>query len=193
MPVLIGESQVDLFHYGDSMVIRQLRWLPWIEIAVAMLFVIVGYTGFRNIKKSEERMVWVGLAKETAHQLGTPITSLMGWIELLKTNGPDERALDEMQRDLTRLEKVTARFSQIGSEPVLAPTRVIPLVNETVDYFRRRLPQSGKPICLTADLPCDPIVRLNNQLFNWVMENLIKNSIDALRTSGGEIRISCEE
>ncbi|MBU1983675.1 HAMP domain-containing histidine kinase, partial [bacterium] len=193
LPVLIGESQVDLFHYGDSMVIRQLRWLPWIEIAVAMLFVIVGYTGFRNIKKSEERMVWVGLAKETAHQLGTPITSLMGWIELLKTNGPDERALDEMQRDLTRLEKVTARFSQIGSEPVLAPTRVIPLVNETVDYFRRRLPQSGKPICLTADLPCDPIVRLNNQLFNWVMENLIKNSIDALRTSGGEIRISCEE
>lgn len=193
LPVLIGENQIDLFHYGDSTVIRQLRWLPWIEILVAVLFVIVGYMGFRNIKKSEERMVWVGLAKETAHQLGTPITSLMGWVELLKSRGADVRDLEEMQRDLNRLEKVTARFSQIGSEPVLSEARLALVVNETADYFRRRLPQSGNPIQIIVDFPCDPVVRLNCQLFHWVLENLVKNSIDALRAAGGEIRITCDE
>jgi nitrogen-specific signal transduction histidine kinase len=193
LPILVGENQVDWFHYGDSLVIRQLRWLPWIEIAVAALFVIVGYTGFRNIKRSEERMVWIGLAKETAHQLGTPLTSLMGWIELLKQDAPREHSVEEMQRDLARLERVTARFSQIGSEPVLAPARIVPVVAETVDYFRRRLPTSGKPIEIHTQLACDPVIRINSQLFGWVMENLIKNSIDALRATGGEIRITCEE
>ncbi|HEY3294410.1 MAG TPA: HAMP domain-containing sensor histidine kinase [bacterium] len=193
LPILVGEQQVDWFHYGDSLVIRQLRWLPWIEILVAALFVIVGYTGFRNIKRSEERMVWVGLAKETAHQLGTPLTSLMGWIELLKTGGAREHALEEMQRDLTRLERVTARFSQIGSEPMLAPSHVRHTVSDTVDYFRSRLPKTGKPIEIHLDFPCDPVIRMNSQLFSWVMENLVKNAIDALRTTGGEIRITCEE
>ncbi|MDD5088531.1 MAG: HAMP domain-containing sensor histidine kinase, partial [bacterium] len=102
------------------------------------------------------------------------------------------RDIEEMQRDLNRLEKVTARFSQIGSEPVLTETRLAQVVNETADYFRRRLPQSGKPIQITVDFRCDPIVQMNNQLFLWVMENLVKNSIDALRTTGGEIRITCE-
>jgi signal transduction histidine kinase len=193
LPILVGESRTDWFHYGDSIIIRQLRWLPWIEILLAGLFVIVGYTGFRNIKRSEERMVWVGLAKETAHQLGTPLTSLMGWIELLKSGSEREHALDEMRRDLMRLEKVTARFSQIGSEPMLTPSRIVPLIQETVDYFRRRLPQTGNPIEITIDFPCDPIIRINAELFTWVMENLIKNSIDALRSAGGEIHISCDE
>lgn len=193
LPVSIGENRVDWFHYGDSLVIRQLRWLPWIEIAVAGLFIIVGYTGFRNIKRSEERMVWVGLAKETAHQLGTPITSLMGWIELLKTGGAREHALDEMQRDLSRLEKVTARFSQIGSEPIMNPIPVRPILVETVDYFERRLPRTGKPITMRLDFLCDPVLRVNPELLSWVLENLIKNSIDALRTNGGDIRVACEE
>jgi len=193
LPVTVGENQADWFHYGDSVVIRQLRWLPWIEILVAGLFVIVGYTGFRNIKRSEERMVWVGLAKETAHQLGTPLTSLMGWIELLQAGGAREHALDEMRRDLTRLERVTARFSQIGSEPVLTPMRLALVIADTVDYFQRRLPKSGRPIELVADIPDSPVVRINAELFSWVMENLIKNSIDALRATGGKIRITCED
>jgi signal transduction histidine kinase len=193
LPVLVGEGQVDLFYYGDSLVIRQLRWLPWIEIAVAGLFVIVGYTGFRNIKRSEERMVWVGLAKETAHQLGTPLTSLMGWIELIKSGGAQDNAIDEMKRDLARLERVTARFSQIGSEPALNNARIIPLINDIIDYFRRRLPSTGKPIVILMEIKCDPIIRVNAELFVWAMENLIKNSIDCLRSSGGEIRITCED
>lgn len=191
--IRVGKGQLDWLHYGDTPVIRQLRWLPWIEILVAALFVIVGYTGFRNIKRSEERMVWVGLAKETAHQLGTPLTSLMGWIELLKTGGAREHALDEMERDLSRLERVTARFSQIGSEPMLTDAHLRQVISDTVDYFRRRLPKTGRPIELQLDFPCDPVIRMNAELFSWVMENLVKNSIDALRQTGGEIRISCEE
>jgi hypothetical protein len=193
LAIEISPEHNDWFHYGDSVVIRQLRWLPWIEIVVAALFVIVGYTGFRNIKKSEERMVWIGLAKETAHQLGTPLTSLMGWIELLKSGTAGEHALEEMERDLRRLEKVTARFSQIGSEPVLESRKIVPILQETVDYFRRRLPRTGNPINIVVDVPCDPMIRINAQLFGWVMENLIKNSMDALRNNGGEIRLSCEE
>jgi hypothetical protein len=193
LAIVLSDTQVDWFHYGDSLIIRQLRWLPWIEIVVAALFVIVGYTGFRNIKKSEERMVWVGLAKETAHQLGTPLTSLMGWIELLKNGSAGEHALEEMERDLRRLEKVTARFSQIGSEPVLEAQPVLPIVHETVDYFRRRLPRTGNPIEIKVDVLCNPVIHLNAQLFGWVMENLVKNSVDALRNTGGEIRLTCEE
>ena len=193
LAIVLSDTQVDWFHYGDSLIIRQLRWLPWIEIVVAALFVIVGYTGFRNIKKSEERMVWVGLAKETAHQLGTPLTSLMGWIELLKNGSAGEHALEEMERDLGRLEKVTARFSQIGSEPVLEAQRVLPIVHETADYFRRRLPRTGNPIEIKVDVFCNPVIRLNAQLFGWVLENLVKNSVDALRNTGGEIRLTCEE
>jgi signal transduction histidine kinase len=193
LPILIGENQIDWFHYGDSLIIRELRWLPWIEILLAALFIIVGYTGFRNIKRSEERMVWVGLAKETAHQLGTPLTSLMGWIELVRAGGGKEHALEEMARDLARLEKVTARFSQIGSEPVLSSSRIVPVVAETVDYFRRRLPSTGKPIKLAMEFSCDPLIRVNAELFSWVIENLVKNSIDALRATGGEIMITCEE
>jgi len=193
LAIELSDTQVDWFHYGDSLIIRQLRWLPWIEIVVAALFVIVGYTGFRNIKKSEERMVWVGLAKETAHQLGTPLTSLMGWIELLKSGSAGEHALEEMERDLRRLERVTARFSQIGSGPVLEAQRVLPILQETVDYFRRRLPRTGNPIEIKVDAVCDPVIRLNAQLFGWVMENLIKNGVDALRNTGGEIRLTCDE
>lgn len=193
LAIAIGEGQVDYFHYGDSIIIRQLRWLPWIEIVVAALFIIVGYTGFRNIKRSEERMVWVGLAKETAHQLGTPLTSLMGWIELLKTGNAGDHAIEEMERDISRLEKVTARFSQIGSEPVLESQRIRPVLEETVDYFRRRLPKTGNPIEIRVEMTCDPVIQINAQLFGWVMENLIKNSVDALRSAGGVIRLLCEE
>ncbi|MBI5059089.1 HAMP domain-containing histidine kinase [candidate division KSB1 bacterium] len=192
LPILVSGNQVDWFHYGDSVVIRQLRWLPWVEILVALLFVIIGYVGFSSIRRSEERMVWVGLAKETAHQLGTPLTSLMGWTELLKGGGDVQHAVVEMERDMVRLERVTARFSQIGSEPVMTATRLRDVVQETVNYFQSRLPRTDKPISLQIDFPCDPVVNLNRGLFGWVLENLIKNSIDALRQSGGEIQVSCE-
>jgi hypothetical protein len=193
LPIMVGEGQSDWFHYGDSVVIRQLRWLPWIEIAAAALFIIVGYSGFQSIRRSEERMVWVGLAKETAHQLGTPITSILGWIALLKSEGAQSHALQEMERDLARLNRVTARFSQIGSQTTLAPVRVRQVVEETVDYFKQRLPQSVHKVSLSSEYECDPILGLNVELFSWVLENLIRNSIDAVRSSSGSIKIICSQ
>jgi len=193
LPITVSEHTTDWFHYGDSIVIRQLRWLPWFEIGAVALFVIVGYFGFQNIRRSEERMVWVGLAKETAHQLGTPLTSLMGWIELLKREGQDSHAVSEMERDLARLHRVTARFSQIGSKTALVSTRIRHVIEETVDYFRVRLPSSGHTIDLEIVSKADPHVGVNVELFGWVLENLIRNSIDAMRTTGGMIRIHCTE
>lgn len=193
MPIKVGESQIDWFHYGDSVVIRQIKWLPWLEIAAAALFIIVGYTGFRNIKRSEERMVWVGLAKETAHQLGTPLTSLMGWLELLKSENVSSHSLNEMGRDVERLQQITARFSQIGSEALLVETPLTPVIQDVVDYFNNRLPKTGRPIRISTDYSCLKTVRINTELFGWVMENLIKNSIDALSAAGGEIQVRCRE
>lgn len=190
MSIEVARGQVDWFHYGDSAVIRQLRWLPWIEIAAAALFIVVGYTGFRNIQRSEERMVWVGLAKETAHQLGTPLTSMLGWLELLRAEGNQSRALEEMTRDIRRLEKVTARFSQIGSTETLSPHPIAETISETADYFRSRLPQSGRPIEIVEEMDSSPLVPVNRQLFGWVLENLLKNSLDALGETGGKITIA---
>jgi len=193
LPISVAEGTTDWFHYGDSVVIRQLRWLPWIEIFATALFILVGYFGFQNIRRGEERMVWVGLAKETAHQLGTPLTSLMGWIELLKAEGHATHSVIEMERDLARLQRVTARFSQIGSKTSVTPTRIRHVIEETVNYFQLRLPQSGNQIELEAVYDADPLVGVNVELFGWVLENLIRNSIDAMRSSGGRIRITCSE
>lgn len=193
LPIAVAEGTTDWFHYGDSIVIRQLKWLPWIEILATALFVLVGYFGFQNIRRGEERMVWVGLAKETAHQLGTPITSLMGWIELLKAEHINSHTVTEMEHDLARLNRVTARFSQIGSKTSLSPTRIRNTIEETVDYFRLRLPRSGNPIEIEVRYDTDPVVGVNVELFGWVLENLIRNSIDAMRASGGLIRIVCTE
>ncbi len=193
LPIFVSEHSTDWFHYGDSVVIQQLRWLPWIEVLAVALFIFVGYLGFQNIRRSEERMVWVGLAKETAHQLGTPLTSLMGWIELLKAEGRDTHTVSEMERDLARLQRVTARFSQIGSHTPLVSTRVRHIVEEAVDYFRMRLPRGETAIELEVHSIADPHVMLNPELFGWVLENLIRNSIDAMRSTGGQIRIVCEE
>lgn len=193
LPIKVAEASTDWFHYGDSVVIRQLKWLPWIEILATGLFILVGYFGFQNIRRGEERMVWVGLAKETAHQLGTPLTSLMGWIELLKTEGVNAHAVAEMERDLARLNRVTARFSQIGSKTAVVPTRIRYLIEETVDYFRLRLPQSGNQIEIEASYESDPMIGVNVELFGWVLENLVRNSLDAMRSNGGRIHIGCSE
>jgi hypothetical protein len=193
LPISVAEGTTDWFHYSDSVVIQQLRWLPWIEILAAALFVLVGYFGFQNIRRGEERMVWVGLAKETAHQLGTPLTSLMGWIELLRAEDIKPHTIAEMQRDLARLNRVTARFSQIGSKTILVPTRIRHVIDETIDYFRMRLPQNANSIELDAHGEGDPIAGINVELFGWVLENLIRNSIDSMRSTGGLIRINCLE
>ena len=182
--------------YGDSKLIKQLQLLPYAEIAVAGMFILVGFLGFNSIRRNEQRLIWVGMAKETAHQLGTPISSLLGWIELLRTkidasNGGDN-TLNEMQRDVDRLSKVASRFSQIGSRADLKEQDIVPLLEEMIKYFRRRVPQMGKEVHLeiinTAPGTVRPVA-LNRDLFEWVLENLIKNSLDAIEKPKGEIML----
>lgn len=180
-------------YYGDSKLITRLIWLPYIEIGVFGLFLLVALLGFRSIKKSEEQSIWVGMAKETAHQLGTPLSSLMGWLELMKTNqAPDKsrKVFTDMENDVNRLNKVANRFSQIGSQTDLKKHEIIPILKDTVRYFRRRLPQTGKKIKIIERFEPVPSVYLNHDLFEWVIENLIKNSLEAIEKENGIIEIS---
>lgn len=182
-----------IFYDTDSRLIRQLSWLPFVEIGVVGAFILIGYIGFSNIKRSEQRSIWIGMAKETAHQLGTPLSSLLGWIELLKgENEGREGALQilrEMEVDLQRLDRVVSRFSQIGSASDLKSQPLVPLLTETVNYFRQRVPQSGKRITLVEKYEIHPSIYLNNQLFTWVIENIIKNAVDAIEAREGSITI----
>lgn len=179
--------------YGDSNLITRLIWLPFVEIGVISLFIIIAFLGFHSIKRSEEQSIWVGMAKETAHQLGTPISSLMGWLELIKSNAPSSyvnKILSDMDNDIKRLNKVATRFSQIGSQADLRKHDIIPVLREIISYFKRRLPHMGKKIKIIEQFENVPTVYLNRDLFEWVIENLIKNSLDAIERENGIIEIA---
>ena len=183
-------------HYGDSELIERLRYYPYIQIIIAALFIVIGYVGFSSIKRSEQSNIWVGMAKETAHQFGTPISSLMGWLEMLKINYKDsDKVLDiseEINDDVEKLNKITYRFSKIGSKPELKRMVVYEDLKKVTDYFERRLPQTGKTINLTIEGDKEVCAALNPELFDWVIENLIKNALDAIDTKEGSIKIVVE-
>jgi hypothetical protein len=183
-------------HYGDSELIERLRFYPYIQIIIAALFIVIGYVGFSSIKRSEQSNIWVGMAKETAHQFGTPISSLMGWLEMLKINYKDsDKVLDiseEINDDVEKLNKITYRFSKIGSKPELKPMVVYEDLKKVTDYFERRLPQTGKTVNLTIEGDKEVCAALNPELFDWVIENLIKNALDAIDTKEGSIKIIVE-
>jgi len=183
-------------HYGDSKHIERLRYYPYIQIVIAALFIVIGYVGFSSIKRSEQSNIWVGMAKETAHQFGTPISSLMGWLEMLKINYKDpDKVLDiteEITDDVEKLNKITYRFSKIGSKPELKSMVVYEDLKKVTDYFERRLPQTGKSVNLTIEGDKEVCAALNPELFDWVIENLIKNALDAIDTKEGTIRIVVE-
>lgn len=179
------------YYYGDSPQIRRLQVLPWIEFAIVSSLVLIGYLGFVSIKKSEERSVWVGMARETAHQLGTPLTSLYGWIELLGEHPADPETRAEIERDLERLRIVAERFNQIGSTAQLAPKPIAPIAAEAAAYIRRRLPSSsGSQIDIEVDIPDSATACLNPTLFSWVLENLLKNAGEAMKGKSGLIRVA---
>ena len=197
-PVLIKEAEtgkvISYLYYGDSKNVVQLSLLPYISIGTMGLLVLIAFVGFSSIKKSEQRFIWVGMAKETAHQLGTPVSSLLGWVEILRTgelSGADLKALSgDMRMDVNRLEKVAARFSQIGSQSDLNVQDLQPIFADISKYFKRRLPQFGKEIKISGSYQKTPPVAVNRDLFEWVLENLVKNSIDALKKRNGVIEIS---
>lgn len=170
-------------YYHDSDALRQLRIYPYVQISLIAVFLIIAYTVFNSIKRSEQNLVWVGMAKEAAHQLGTPISSLMGWLELIriKYETEDDSVLNEMERDVQRLEVVADRFSKIGSIPSLTNHNVYRVINDYINYFRVRT--SDK---ITFAMEGDKHVEamLNIQLFDWIIENLLKNAVNAIETEG---------
>lgn len=191
-----------VLHYGDSGLIRRLSYLPFVALGVIALFIAVSYLGYRNIKNSEQRSIWVGMAKETAHQLGTPLTSLYGWLELLKAECAEagdgepgsgvrrlERAIVEMDRDLGRINKVVSRFSQIGSIPELRPGDMNAVIAETAAYLRARVPRLGREIRILEEYGKLHDIPLNRELVGWAFENLMKNAVDAIEDREGVVRV----
>ena len=180
--------------YDESALITELRVFPWVQLVFVGLFVMVGYFGFSYIRRSEQSSLWMGMAREAAHQLGTPLSSLMGWIEMLRTPDLDpehrERALTEIENDVERLQRVADRFSDIGSQPKLERCDLVPIVEQTARYLRRRIPQQGQSIELTVDLPDRLDARANEELFAWVLENLLKNALDAIEDDEGAITVT---
>ena len=169
--------------YGESRLLRTLYYFPLVQLFVVVIFILFGYIAFSSSKQDEQNRVWIGLAKETAHQLGTPTSSLLGWIEYLRTQEIDQTAVDEMNKDLTHLMKIVDRFSKIGSETILASANINEIVGGCVMYFRTRIPRN-----VTLDyngLATAPVqAMINAALFEWVVENLLKNSLDALQGQG---------
>lgn len=178
-------------HYGESDLIRQLRWVPYIEISLATLFIFIAYIGFSYIKKSEQSNIWVGMSKETAHQLGTPLSSLMGWVELVKGHAAGNPGLtetmQEMEQDVERLNKIAARFSKIGSKPDLKEENLAEVIQGVINYISRRIPKTGRSVQLSIDTPGAFMAHINRELFEWVIENLMKNALDAMEGSTDKI------
>ncbi len=186
-------NQKRILFYGRSELLTRLYFYPYVQIFAILIYILLCYVAFANSKQGEQNRVWVGLAKETAHQLGTPTSSLMGWIEYLKTQPVDPSVVEEMNKDLMHLLKIVDRFSKIGSDTPLSPANVNESVGESVMYFRTRIPRN-----VTLDyngFAMAPVpVMLNGALFEWVIENLLKNSLDALQGQGNlSVNISTTE
>lgn len=178
----LGPGEYQNLFYRDSILLRKLIFFPYVQLGVIMLFILVSYIAFSVSRKAEQNEVWTGMSKETAHQLGTPISSLMGWMELLKQSELDQAMVGEMEKDASRLEKITDRFSKIGSKPTLINADLSRILTETLDYMRNRGPDSVEYL---LDIPSRPVrVELNETLFEWVIENLCKNATDAIEGSG---------
>ncbi len=209
-------------HYGERRLARELRYIPLVQLGIIFVFIGLGYVGYRSIKTSEQRAIWIGLAKETAHQLGSPISSLLGWVELMRERqsqaqqaavihepgagkpaaqeaaaGGEAAAkeitlpadflsdvLGEMEDDAERLNKIAKRFGQVGSVPHLHTVDVVPIVSSAVRYFRRRLPHLKKDIEVQEMYEMAPPVNVNEELIEWVVENILKNAIDATGSRG---------
>ena len=178
----IDEKTVFKVYYGKSTVLKQLAYYPYVVLGIVALFMLVSYFAFSYSTRSEQNQVWVGLAKETAHQLGTPISSLMGWVECLEMDIIPENAPIEMRKDIDRLKIITERFSKIGSEPILEEVELNQVLRDSITYMQTR---SGVNVHFDVQLANHNVYsKINVNLFNWVVENLIKNSIDAMEGRG---------
>ncbi len=179
-------------HYGQPAITQGLRWLPLAAAGLLCLFFVMGYVGIRSIIEGERRSIWVGMAKETAHQLGTPLSSLMGWLQHLKERCADERMRDtvrEMEKDILRLSKISSRFGKVGSKPRLDQEDIVEIVRSAVSYQKRRLPSFSREVEIREHFGNIPLTAVNADLIEWAVENLLKNALDAMDKPKGIVEI----
>ncbi|HPX76333.1 MAG TPA: HAMP domain-containing sensor histidine kinase [Bacteroidales bacterium] len=186
-----GEA-LNQIYYSDSYLLTLLYYYPYFQLGLVFLFILASYFAFSISKRAEQDQVWLGMSKETAHQLGTPISSLMAWIEILRDQVKDPEIINELEKDTKRLEKIASRFSKIGSKPNLSEENLRQTLQSTINYMTRRIPSSIKISLVNSPQDSDIKVKINEDLFEWVIENLCKNAVDAIGEKG-EISISYEE
>lgn len=193
IPIYMDSIPIYKLFYDDTALVNKLRYIPLVEMAMVISFVFLALVGFQHIRLSEQRNIWVGMAKETAHQLGTPITSLLGWVDLLKT-GDESFSKEEIYRridiDLERLGTIANRFGKIGSEPTLKRLDINSLTGEVVRYYQERLPHGGNGVTITFNAGDVPELNVNRELYAWVIENLIKNALESVDSKTGRIDVS---
>jgi signal transduction histidine kinase len=179
----LGEGDKQHLYYQDSILLQQLTWFPLIQLLVVSIFIVVAYLAFSGTRKAEQDQVWVGMAKETAHQLGTPTSSLLAWIDLLKMKMSDSELINEMEKDVARLRVITDRFSKIGAHTELSPVILEKEIATTLDYLKKR---TSSQVSFHLSAPHDQLIcaKINSVLFEWVIENLCKNAIDAMEGKG---------
>ncbi len=181
---------IGFLYYGDSNLIKRLQWLPFLEIGAVAIFIILGFAGFTLIRNSEKRHIWVGMARETAHQLGTPVSALMGWVDIIKNNPQKlDDVLDEMSTDINRLEQIVDRFSKMGSEAKMEEYDLSNVIENVKIYLERRLPSIGKNVQINNQVEEGLLLNGNSILVSWALENIIKNAIDAIDHDKGKIEI----
>jgi signal transduction histidine kinase len=191
LTINLGPDEEQYLLYRDSILLRKLMFFPYVQLGVIILFILVSYIAFSISRRAEQNEVWTGMSKETAHQLGTPISSLMGWMEILKQSELEEAMVSELEKDTLRLEKIAARFSKIGSKPTLSDTDLNQILDESMEYIRNRGPRNVE---YKLDLPEKTIrAKLNATLFEWVIENLCKNATDAIPQQGGRVILHAVE
>jgi len=177
-------------HFGDSILIQKLQWLPLLEIFMVAIFIFIGFLGFNSIRENEKRQIWVGMARETAHQLSTPISALIGWVERIKSHpGEALNTANEMKADMVRLEQIAERFSQMGSQSALKRISINNLIDVQIKYLRKRIPSLGKDTELNVLKGKDIFIMGNEILLGWAIENIIRNGIDSIKSSKGRVDI----
>ena len=181
-------------HYGDSSLIQKIKIWTYVEIISIGLFICIGFVGFSYIRHSEKQNIWIGLSRETAHQLGTPVSALLGWLDYLKHEKTDlEKILPEIESDIDRLQQVNRRFSKMGSQPEVEYFNLSKRISSTLEYLEKRMPSLGGKVILVNKIDPDVKIKANGTLISWAVENLIRNGIDAINKENGKIEVALKQ